>query len=95
METNQKTNQSYTLWSYDVWGNETDGFDVNDRSAYSRDVSMPDQPTDKHILLALKRCGYLLNSVKLSDLDISGDDICIYIDDAKNGRPLCGFKRNY
>jgi hypothetical protein len=28
--------RKYSLWSYDVWGNAEDGYDVNDRSCYDR-----------------------------------------------------------
>lgn len=27
---------TWELWSYDVWGNATDGYDVNDRSCFDR-----------------------------------------------------------
>jgi hypothetical protein len=27
-----------SLWSYDVWGNEADGFEVNDRCCIDRDL---------------------------------------------------------
>lgn len=28
---------SWELWTYDVWGNEEDGWQVNDRSCFDRD----------------------------------------------------------
>jgi hypothetical protein len=40
-------NVSYELWFYDVWGNETDGFEVNDRNCASRDFIIPTMPKQK------------------------------------------------
>ena len=37
-------NNSYSLWFYDVWGNEEDGFSVNDRHCASRDFIIPTMP---------------------------------------------------
>lgn len=33
--------KTYTLWSYDVLGNEEDGFDVNDRCCLDREFVIP------------------------------------------------------
>lgn len=37
-------NNSYELWFYDVWGNEEEGFSVNDRHCVSRDFIIPTMP---------------------------------------------------
>lgn len=53
---------TYTLWSLDVWGNAEEGFEVNDRSAWSRDFVIEhegDAPTDAEVLRALFNAGYL------------------------------------
>jgi hypothetical protein len=31
-----------SLWSYDVWGNELEGYDVNDRCCLDRAIEVPD-----------------------------------------------------
>ena len=38
----------WTVWSYDTWGNEEDGYSVNDRSEIGT-VILPDNPTDAQI----------------------------------------------
>lgn len=79
----------YTLWTYDVWGNAEDGYDVNDKWPYMRDLRVgyipwtynrrkPGQftilaPTDQMILDALIECGYLKAGVTLDDIEIDGD----------------------
>lgn len=38
---NKKTVKTvWELWSYDVWGNAEDGFDVNDRSCFNRNYAI-------------------------------------------------------
>ena len=37
-------NNSYELWFYDVWGNEEEGFTVNDRHCVNRDFVIPTMP---------------------------------------------------
>ena len=79
----------YNVWSLDIWGNETDGYEMNDRSCFQRDVEFPtthkiynqgtpqefsdDWPTDQQILNKLIEIGYLNNNVSLADLEIDGD----------------------
>ena len=108
MATQKQTTKTvkYDVWSLDVWRNETDGFDVNDRSCFQRDVEFPtthktynegtpqefsdNWPTDQQIIDKLIEIGYFKGSVKLADVDIDGDpNYSLYIDDSKNGRPLC------
>lgn len=100
---------TYTLWSYDVWGNAEDGYEVNDRSAYCRDLEIEtthnvynkgtdaefsdDLPSDRQILDALQR-EYFRNDVTLDKLEIDGDDQSIYITAARDGRPICGLELN-
>jgi hypothetical protein len=87
---------TWELWSYDVWGNARDGYEVNDRSCFDRDYPMtlkvetanPDSsqafdfsyPTDKQIRKALE-----LTKVQL---DIDGDDMTIYVNRSRDGYPL-------
>jgi len=42
----------YKVWNYDVWGNDEDGFTVNDRNEIGS-VDLPDDPTDAQILEAI------------------------------------------
>ena len=79
----------YDVWCLEVWGNETDGFDVNDRSCYQRDVEFPtthevynkgtkqefstDWPTDKQIIDTLVEIGFLNDTCQLKDVQIDGE----------------------
>lgn len=84
----QKT-VKYDVWGLDVWGNEQDGFDVNDRSCYQRDVEFPtthkvynegtpqefsdDWPIDQQIIDTLIDIGFLKSNVVVDDILIDGE----------------------
>jgi len=91
----------YELWFYDVWGNEQDGFEVNDRHCADRDfviMSNPKvynrgtsqqftdfAPTDKQVLQSLVNAGHLKESALSADIEINGDDEHIYLTDVDAG----------
>lgn len=80
------------IWILDVWGNEKDGFEVNDRSRFSVANVGEDffEAEDWEILAFLKDEGFLKNTVKLSQITIDGDgESNITVDEKKSGRPLC------
>ena len=97
-------NNSYSLWFYDVWGNEEDRFEVNGRHCVSRDFVVPTMPkiynkgkrgqftdfvpSDKELLTALVDAGELNPSALSADIDIDGDGENIYLTE-DNGYPLC------
>lgn len=88
---------TWEVWTYDVWGNSHDGYDVNDRSCLDREYPMTIKietanpgtrhefkfayPSDKQIQEAL--------GLKRIKLDLDGDDITIYVNHASTGYP-CG-----
>lgn len=79
----------YNVWSLDVWGNETDGFNVNDRSCIFRELEFPTYPqgynrgtaaefwehwpSDKQIIETMKDAGIMAAMVKPEDIVIDGD----------------------
>lgn len=87
----------WQLFTYDVWGNEDDGFEVNDRFAYNGKCELELQvthnniftpqaflsasPTDKQIKKAFGIRGSC-------DITTSGDDLNIYINRASDNYPL-------
>ena len=87
----------WETWTYDVWGNEEDGFDVNDRSCISRQHEIACKvktynpntpqafesayPSDKDIRQALDIKPRVC-------IDTDGDDITIYVNASKDGYPL-------
>lgn len=103
-EKKKMKNNSYELWFYDVWGNEEDGFEVNDRYCVSRDFVIPTMPktynrgkpgqftdfvpSSKELITALVDAGELRPSALTADITIDGDGESIYLTDY-NGCPLC------
>ena len=96
-------NNRYSLWFYDVWGNEEDGFSVNDSYCVNWDFIVPTMPktynkgkpgqftdfipSDKEVLSALVEAGELNPSVLTADITIDGDGENIYLMD--NDCPVC------
>ncbi len=91
MRTEQTT---WELWTYDVWGNPDDGYEVNDRCRHgSVEIDCPIEvynegtpmefrgasPTDKQIRAAFGvRCA----------IDTDGDDVTIYVNRERDGYPI-------
>jgi hypothetical protein len=81
----------WTVWSLDVWGNESEGFNVNDRCKVGQLETSDIE--DSTILAALIESDYLVDDVTLSDIRVSGDDYFLMIDDAKTGMPTFQLSR--
>lgn len=77
---------------FDVWGNEKDGYEVNNLCVEYDDLNITDDATDKDILNYLKDTGFLVTSdrrkVYLEDM---GDMIEIY--QRKGNYPLGRLER--
>jgi len=87
----------WEVWEYDVWGNDADGYEVNDRVCINHSLEItlnvtvnnpgtPQEfasayPTNRQIRKAL----LIKPRVKL---DLDGDDVSIYVAAKKNGYPL-------
>uniref|UniRef100_A0A6M3JAL7 Uncharacterized protein n=1 Tax=viral metagenome TaxID=1070528 RepID=A0A6M3JAL7_9ZZZZ len=97
-------NNSYELWLYDVWGNEEEGFDLNDRYCANRDFVVPTMPktynkgkpgqftdfvpSNKEILAALVEAGELNPGALEAEITIDGDEEHIYLTE-EDGYPIC------
>jgi hypothetical protein len=95
---------TWELWTYDVWGNAKDGYEVNDRSCFDRSAELTlstvvhnlgtpqafvsANPTDRQIK---KLFGVNCR------IETDGDDIVIYVNRARDGYPIgemiCTHKR--
>jgi hypothetical protein len=100
--------QTYRLWTYDVWGNARDGFDVNDRYSHGA-VEIRVRRTDYNVGLdKLGRpfppdCQFsdytptdrqLSRAVGVRGADWDGEsDFTLYATSKRNGRPLCELER--
>ena len=86
---------TWTVATLDVWGNEKDGWDVNNVYKYCDDLVIADDADEHDIMQALKRMGLLKKACQLRWLDIDWcDDTMIEINQAKNGYPLFQITRN-
>lgn len=83
----------FNIFTLDVWGNEAEGFEVNDRfRAGSIDVS--DEATDAEIWLALVDDGPAFGPFERARFeDVSGDGHFIVISDKENGMPVFHLER--
>ena len=77
--------EKYTLIDYnDVWGNEEDGYTVNDVVRYENYLDIAENASEEDIIKALVEKGYLLEN---TEYDIYGDDILVEI--YSNDYPIC------
>lgn len=77
------------FWSYDVWGNARDGFEVNDRRDEGRaTITLRTWENDKALFKIFKRMLGLKAGLHLSSFDIDGDDTVVYYNLAKNSYPV-------
>ena len=79
-----------TKWdvrTYDVWGNEDDGFYVNDIYRIG-EVELDNDPSDADVIFSLKGAGILNGFATVRDYEFDGDDTVIYLNVASNSRPV-------
>jgi hypothetical protein len=83
----------YEIIRYDVWGNEKDGFEVNDAHHTGVFVSLTKDASDEQIIRALKNEGYISRNCRFTTFGVDhsfGDPPqAIYIEHAKSGAPFC------
>lgn len=82
--------QTWSVYTLDVWGNESDGYDVNDRSNVGK-VEIDTDADDKAIIKTLVDAGYLRPRFRFA---VDGDDCFISIDHAATGRPVLQLQRD-
>jgi hypothetical protein len=95
MTTNTRTvKTTWELWSYDVWGNEDDGYEVNDRSCFDRayelelNVEVNNPGTPHEFLSAYPTDEQIVEAffTKPIAIELDGDDLMIYIN-GEDGYP--------
>lgn len=84
----------YTLINYfDVWGNEVDGYEVNNQCVEAEDIVIADDATDDDIINYLQLAGYLnTNETSLFNVEDNVDFIEISV--KETGMPLYLLRRN-
>jgi hypothetical protein len=84
----------YRLYTYGVWGNAEDGYDVNDvyRQGPEHDVTIPDGASDAETIRILETDGALKpGSCVLSPASWEGD--VLYLESVEDGRPVCEYRK--
>ena len=79
----------FQVWSLDVWGNETDGFDVNDRAKVGT-IDLVDDCPDMEVIDALVDAGiaYAARDVRHSPSVEWDDENTAMIYAPRTGKPL-------
>ena len=84
----------WTLINYfDVWGNEVDGWEVNDSRIERNDIAIDDSMTNKDILDKLVEVGFLTTSdMRRLAVEDMGELITVF--ERKGMKPICALSLN-
>lgn len=79
----------WAVWYLDVWGNQEDGWEVNNRRRVGTLGLLPQDASPTAIYYAMKGNLHLGSNCEPRDIRIeTDDDTFISIDDAETGEPL-------
>lgn len=79
----------YRLITYDVWGNNEDGFYVNNRFRTETILDIPSEESDDKIIGVLKEKGILTDKANKNNVQIDGEsDSVLFFTDSERGMPL-------
>jgi len=87
---------TWEVWTYDVWGNAEDGYEVNDRSCMDRnypmtiEVTVNNKGTDREFVSAYPTNAQIRKALNLTGiaLDLDGDDMTIYVNRERDDYPI-------
>lgn len=77
----------YAVWTYDVWGNAEDGYDVNDRHKIAV-VDLSEKPTDGEIIQAMYDTGIVTNEGIRNQMEVTGEPELLYVNVEEDGYPV-------
>lgn len=84
---------TYQVISLDIWGNNRDGYEVNNSYTTSHEIVIEDYTTDKEIIKMLKACGYINKQCHFKSFSVEFNDE--YLGDVQyhttklQGYPIC------
>lgn len=86
---------TWELWTYDVWGNEKEGYEVNDRFCHTRNLALT-LPVDHYNIGTPQEFTGAAPSLKQirgafgvrCQIETDGDDITIYVSRVRDSYPL-------
>jgi len=86
---------TWELWNYDVWGNDDDGYEVNDRFCFNREYTINLKPvtynqgTPRAFIAAYPSDYQIKKAFGVScAIDADGDDTVIYVNRESDGYPI-------
>lgn len=92
--------ECWRMYTYDVWGNARDGFEVNNVFRTGHVIEIPVREgrggvgaSDRDILNILKEAGLVRQDVRPSQVRIDGDDEILEVEWASNGEPQFRLER--
>lgn len=71
--------KTYKIYSLDVWGNNRDGYEVNDLCFSGLTIELSDNFTDKELIKAMKEVGFINTKCQFKSFQIDGEDSTLYI----------------
>jgi hypothetical protein len=77
--------------SYDLWGNDEDGYEVNAAYTTGQIYEIEDWEDDTGVIRFLRNNDFLHVDDEDMSVDVDGDEHVIYIN--HNGWPACEFRR--
>lgn len=82
---------TWNVYSLDVWGNEEDGFEVNDRSRVGT-IETSAEPPDAEVWCALLEAGIARGVISDGSFEWQDEDL-LAIDEKATGRPVFQLER--
>lgn len=84
----------FELINHDVWGNDEEGYQVNDSWKIGEIEINSVDCDNEEIVEALKEFGFLKDSVTVEDIEVEGEtEYSLYINEADTLKPLCELRR--
>ena len=71
----EKEYNIYKACNYDVWGNKKEGYEVNDVYLVNSEVKIKKDISDNDLKREVKKIFDLKRNIRLSSIDIEGEDI--------------------
>lgn len=86
---------TWELWTYDVWGNAEDGYEVNDRYCHSRDYAIRCKVVHSNVDTPQEFISASPSDYQIKQafgvgcrIETDGDDLSIYVNCARDGYPI-------
>ena len=89
---------TWEVWTYDVWGNARDGYEVNDRHCASREyaIAVPIETCNPNTPHAFDHAYPTVRQIRAAlgvtgepyGVEVDGDDLTIYVTRGRDGYPI-------